>query len=120
MPHKPAHPCKHGRCSNLVPSGTAYCAVHKPLHAKDFTRAHPEWFALYNNKRWRAYRRMFLASHPLCVECQHEASVVDHIVDHRGDPGLFWEPSNHQALCQFCHNAKTGKTRGWGRESVDS
>ena len=116
MPHKPLHACKHGRCRNLVPAGESYCEMHKRQHANDFTRAHPEYFKLYNNKRWRRYRHMYLAEHPLCVMCHREATVVDHIKDHRGDTDLFWDPDNHQALCAYCHNQKTGRTRGWGRD----
>ncbi len=118
MPHKPAHGCKHQRCRNLVPAGESYCSVHKTAHANDFTRGHPEFFKLYNCKRWRSYRRMFLAEHPLCVnfkECRRESTVVDHIEDHQGDYDLFWDPINHQAMCAPCHNSKTAKTRGWGK-----
>ena len=119
MPHKPAHPCKHRGCRNLVRAGESYCDAHKKAHANDFARAHPEYFKLYNNKRWRRYRQMFLAGHPLCVECGHEATVVDHIKDHKGDYDTFWEPSNHAAMCAYCHNQKTGKSRGWGRDAEE-
>ena len=120
MPHKPAHGCKHQRCRNLVPAGESYCSVHKTAHANDFARGHPEHFRLYNNKRWRSYRRMFLAEHPLCVnftECRREATVVDHIEDHKGDWDTFWRADNHQAMCAYCHNSKTAKSRGWGKGS---
>jgi 5-methylcytosine-specific restriction protein A len=64
--------------------------------------------------RWRKYRLAFLAEHPCCVECRKlglsvEATVVDHIIPHRGDYELFWEPKNHQALCDTHHNRKTGR-----------
>ena len=36
------------------------------------------------------------------------ATVVDHIIPHRGDMKLFWDESNWQALCESCHNHKTG------------
>jgi 5-methylcytosine-specific restriction protein A len=38
---------------------------------------------------------------------------VDHIkpVSGPGDP-LFWEPTNHQALCQSCHSIKTAREDG--------
>ena len=32
---------------------------------------------------------------------------VDHIVPHRGDPRLFWDEENWQALCHSCHSKKT-------------
>jgi 5-methylcytosine-specific restriction protein A len=35
------------------------------------------------------------------------ATVVDHVIPHRGDVELFWKPGNHQALCKACHDRKT-------------
>ena len=35
------------------------------------------------------------------------ATDVDHIVPHRGDPALFWDEENWQALCHSCHSKKT-------------
>lgn len=58
--------------------------------------------------RWRAYRLDFLARHPFCVGlgdgCTLVATVVDHIVPHRNDRGLFWDIGNHQPVCDHCHN----------------
>lgn len=63
--------------------------------------------------RWRKARKAFLQAHPLCAECMKEgkltpATVVDHIVPHRGDPQLFWDAKNWQPLCKDCHDRKTG------------
>lgn len=65
--------------------------------------------ALYGT-RWQKARASFLRSHPLCAEHQRRghivpATVVDHIVPHRGDRALFWEHGNWQALCETCHNS---------------
>ena len=119
MPHKAERPCKHRGCGALVQAGESYCESHKTQHAGDYARSNPEHFKLYNNKRWRRYRRMFLAEHPLCINfatCHHEATVVDHIQDHKGDWDVFWDSTNHQPMCAYCHNQKTARTRGWGRE----
>jgi len=62
----------------------------------------------YNTTKWRRYRRAYLATHPLCVECQGIATVVDHITPVRLG-GEFWQPSNHQAMCERCHNSKSGR-----------
>ena len=35
------------------------------------------------------------------------ATDVDHIVPHRGDPALFWDEDNWQALCHRHHSVKT-------------
>lgn len=69
--------------------------------------------------RWQRYRLAFLERNALCVMCQKlgkvtAATVVDHIEDHRGDQGKFWDKANHQALCKPCHSAKTAADGGVG------
>ena len=118
MPHKAPKLCSHQRCGNLVKAGDIYCPIHKPLHKTDYKRAHPEFNRLYTTAQWRRYRAGYLATYPLCVNfdtCHNAATVVDHIKDHNGDYELFWEPDNHQPMCAECHNKKTAKTRGWGK-----
>ncbi len=60
--------------------------------------------------RWQQYRTRYLSEHPLCVKCAERklvvaATVVDHKVPHQGDMRLFWEETNHQALCKPCHDS---------------
>lgn len=67
--------------------------------------------------RWQRYRLSFLAEHPLCERCRAEdrvteATVVDHVIPHKGDEGRFWDEKNHQSLCDHCHNLKTATTDG--------
>ena len=62
---------------------------------------------------WQKASKQYLAAHPLCVKCMAEgryvrATVVDHIVPHRGDKNLFWDRSNWQSLCKAHHDKKTG------------
>jgi 5-methylcytosine-specific restriction protein A len=59
--------------------------------------------------RWNRARRLFLSEHPLCRMCQAHgiitpATVVDHVVPHRGDPSLFWDRNNWQPLCKRHHD----------------
>lgn len=66
---------------------------------------------------WEKARKIFLVEHPFCVLCDLvglvvEATVVDHVIPHRGDMVLFWLRSNWQALCEACHNAKRGEEKG--------
>ena len=108
MPHRPRTPCKHPGCPRLVPYGSMYCEDHAPLHYKDSKSTKEKGY----NHRWKLARKAYLHSHPLCVRCQAvgrltPATVVDHIVPHRGDPILFWDESNWQALCKSCHVLKT-------------
>ncbi len=59
---------------------------------------------------WQRARKAYLLAHPLCVMCQEEgrttpAEVVDHVIPHKGDPDLFWDQENWQALCKRHHDA---------------
>lgn len=71
--------------------------------------------------KWQKAREAFLREHPLCVMCAAEgrvtvATVVDHIVPHRGDQSLFWRRSNWQPLCATHHSRD--KQRQEARESL--
>lgn len=61
---------------------------------------------MYNSEAWRKYRRKYLSVHPLCVVCEREATVVDHVTPVRVRPEWFWRADNHQAMCEQCHNSK--------------
>lgn len=71
--------------------------------------------------RWQRARRTYLRSHPLCVHCQQQgclvpATVVDHVIPHKGDWQLFWDEANWQSLCKPCHDVKTAtEDGGFGR-----
>lgn len=65
---------------------------------------------LYDTARWQRLRAQQLASHPLCrfdadLGRVVVATVVDHVVAHRGDEALFWDEANLQSLCKRCHDA---------------
>jgi len=66
------------------------------------------WYSL---DRWERLRdRVLRESAYTCAECGHItlALDVDHIRRHNGDPRLFWDRSNLQALCHSpCHERKT-------------
>jgi 5-methylcytosine-specific restriction enzyme A len=69
--------------------------------------------------RWRRARAAFLAQHPLCAACRAlgrvvPATVVDHVVPHRGDQRLFWNQGNWAPACKPCHDAKTAREGRWG------
>lgn len=60
--------------------------------------------------RWQRLRKWWLLRHPLCTFCEKAgrielATVLDHIVPHRGDMTLFWDRSNWQGLCAPCHDS---------------
>jgi 5-methylcytosine-specific restriction protein A len=73
----------------------------------------------YSN-RWARAAKIFLKAHPLC-ECEEcragkrrirVATVVDHRIPHKGDPTLFWDQSNWQAMAKRCHDRKTARQDG--------
>lgn len=108
MPQRPNVPCKHPGCARLVPHGRAYCDEHAATHRGDGRTTKEKGYT----RRWQKDRDRFLKTHPLCVRCQAAgkltpATVVDHIVPHRGDQVLFWDQNNWQALCKPCHDRKT-------------
>ena len=108
MPRMPDHPCGHPGCPRLVPRGKKYCGEHAAQHPEKSRPASERGYG----SAWRRARRRYLEAHPLCVECMKEerytrATDVDHIVPHRGDPALFWDEGNWQALCHRHHSVKT-------------
>ena len=61
--------------------------------------------------KWQRARAEFLRANPLCAYCQRDgrvtaATVVDHVIPHRGDDKLFWSRSNWQPLCFSHHNGE--------------
>lgn len=101
-----AKPCSYPGCSALA--NGRFCDDH--VMAGDRNRGTASQRG-YDN-RWQKYRKSFLEQHPLCVMCEREgdikvATVVDHIIPHKGNQELFWDWENHQQLCEFHHNQKT-------------
>lgn len=76
------------------------------------------WSKLYKLARWQRLREHVLTHSPLCHYCQRAgevepATVVDHIVPHKGDEVLFWDEANLQPLCKKCHDSdKQREERG--------
>lgn len=67
---------------------------------------------------WEKASAAFLKAHPWCAYCAErrvvtKATLVDHIVPHRGDKDLFWKRSNWASCCAACHDgAKKAAERG--------
>lgn len=75
------------------------------------------------DSRWDKARRTHLEHHPLCVMCMEQgwveaATVVDHIIPHKGDQALFWDRSNWQSLCKAHHDGpkQASEARGYSIE----
>ncbi|WP_338042346.1 HNH endonuclease [Paenibacillus alba] len=59
----------------------------------------------------------FLSKHPLCLDCLKKnrvtaATVIDHIIPHKGNRILFWDQENWQPMCGSCHGIKTASEDG--------
>ena len=109
MPKAPKRPCRYPGCPNLCDKGV-YCSQHMQF-SSDRMRGGAE--SRGYDARWRKARTAFLQRNPLCNECMKRgkitpATVVDHIIPHRGDRKLFWDESNWQPRCKCCHDRKTG------------
>ena len=105
--------------------------LHRPSHARSAAerkRDHDRRRGTFQQRgydaRWSKARVAFLRQHPLCVMCARAgrptpATIVDHVVPHRGDPQLFWDERNWQALCKHHHDRdKQRIERGSEREDV--
>ncbi|MFB8340925.1 HNH endonuclease [Brucella cytisi] len=59
--------------------------------------------------RWDRAAAAFKRDNPLCIGCEavdrvELASVVDHIIPHKGDDALFWDQANWQPCCTKHHD----------------
>lgn len=109
-------PCGYPGCPTLVQGGS-YCGRHRRRTWREQDRRRPSATQRGYDNRWRKARELFLARRLWCTECEREgrltpATVVDHIVPHKGDKALFWDMNNWQALCGQCHNRKTVRDDG--------
>jgi 5-methylcytosine-specific restriction protein A len=110
MPWSAKPGCRYPLCPERAVSA-GYCAQHKSEHnrtVRERATSHQDCY----DWRWRRYSQRRLRQYPLCEECQRNgriaaANVTDHIVPHRGDQQLFWDPINHESKCVACHNAKS-------------
>lgn len=76
------------------------------------------WKKLYHNVRWYRTREYHLRKNPLCAYCYSKgtvtaATVVDHVVPHRGDPAMFWK-GELQSMCEFHHSSSKQREEYYG------
>lgn len=109
-PQKAKRPCLSSGCKDFA-SNKGYCDKHQSRvkqRDRDRGTAHQRGY----DAEWKKHRDQFLLENPLCVDCRKKgyvmpATVVDHIVPHKGDKDLFWDKTNWQPLCETHHNIKT-------------
>ena len=56
-------------------------------------------------RSWDKERAQYLLANTRCRRCGAPATVVDHIMPHKGNMVLFWNMANWQPLCLRCHNS---------------
>jgi 5-methylcytosine-specific restriction protein A len=117
MPYAAKQPCSGG-CGRLVGHGRcAGCQAKRPERQRKTSAQRGYGY------RWQKSSKLWLQAHPLAVDYfgTHDgvvklAEVVDHIVPHRGDMQLFWDPNNWQGLTKEDHDRKTAlEDGGFGR-----
>ncbi|HEV7323541.1 MAG TPA: HNH endonuclease signature motif containing protein [Bosea sp. (in: a-proteobacteria)] len=75
--------------------------------------------------RWDRERSVFLQLNPLCLGCQARgettiATVVDHVIPHKGDMALFWDVSNWQPACSWDHDVIKQKLEAmWSKGEIE-
>lgn len=116
MSWAPARPCTWPGCHRTVRVGSR-CEIHRRWEQRETDGRRGSAAERGYGWRWQQERQRFLETRPLCAECRRqgrtvEATVVDHIVPHKGDKQLFWSQSNWQPLCRRCHDAKTDREDG--------
>lgn len=62
------------------------------------------------DRKWQRAADSFRWRNPWCVGCdaygvKRQATVVDHVIPHRGDQRLFWDTSNWQSCCMWHHSS---------------
>lgn len=112
MPNAAPRPCTHPGCGVLVRDGSGRCDKHKRAEAKQLDERRGTAASRGYGYKWQQAREAYLREHPLCKRHEDKgqlvpATVVDHIIPHKGDMSLFWRRSNWQSLCKPCHDLKT-------------
>ncbi|GLQ31653.1 HNH endonuclease [Litoribrevibacter albus] len=121
MPNAAKKPCSKFGCKEVVERGQRFCSDHKALHQETIDKQRGTAAQRGYGSRWQKARLGFLRNNPLCLHCHAEgltisATVVDHIIPHKGDMALFWDRANWQPLCKRHHDIKTAtEDGGFGR-----
>ena len=96
-------------CTRIVPAGVRCECQRKGDQERKarFDKTRPTATARGYNQEWRRESKAYLAINPRCQHpgCNAYATVVDHVIPHRGDMRLFWDKRNWQGLCQHHHNS---------------
>jgi 5-methylcytosine-specific restriction protein A len=115
MPMSAPRKCTNPRCAALHRGGGRCPACRKEVERK---RGSPT--ARGYDYEWTKARKQFLVENPVCScgpsccpkGCGQQATVVDHMIPHKGNMKLFWNQANWQPRAKECHDRKTATTDG--------
>jgi 5-methylcytosine-specific restriction protein A len=105
MTSRPPHICS---CGKIVAAG-ALCAcklagdrARKARHERKRPSARQRGYTA----EWQKARADYLQRHPYCRRnaCGRPATIVHHVVPHKGNQRLFWDRTNWMPVCQPCHD----------------
>lgn len=120
MPSRGAHICGCGR--KVAAGARCDCQVKRDRDRKSRHDARrPSARARGYNSDWDKARADFLQSYPRCAYegCRSLATIVDHVIPHRGDPALFWDSRNWQPLCGYHHSVSKQAAERRGASHAD-
>lgn len=113
MPQRPQRPCRHKGCRNLHRNANGYCDEHQ-TDAKAWVRKKSTQETTTQRGygwKWQKLRERILERDGhLCQVCLKAGRVkIGTEVDHKINKaqGGADDPSNLQAICHDCHEAKT-------------
>jgi 5-methylcytosine-specific restriction enzyme A len=117
MPGRSLRPCAQQPCPELVEKGR--CTAHTRAREHRREAGRPDRDKFYDTARWRRFRKLFLARHPLCEmngepqDCVRRglttaATDVDHVVP-ISEGGLPLDVENCRAACHACHSRRTAR-----------
>ncbi|MDF1600169.1 HNH endonuclease signature motif containing protein [Mesorhizobium sp. YIM 152430] len=95
-------------CGNIVPADQR-CAcqitadrARKARHDRRRPSARQRGYT----SEWQKARAAFLRMFPYCRHngCGRPATIVHHVIPHKGDQRLFWDRGNWLACCKSCHD----------------
>lgn len=115
--------CSEPGCTTLT-DGRPLCDAHAARYAQRRDDRRGSQRIRGYTRRWESERAWFLEHYPLCGMRPHDQAPVmsecftagrvtagyqvDHVVPHKGNPGLFWDiTGNWQTLCAVCGAKKT-------------
>ena len=111
QPNRRLKACLYPGCPKASPE--AYCSEHRK-EAKARNRPAKSREARGYGYDWIQFRKLILARDPYCAVCREQGIVkaaceVDHIIPHKLNHQLRFDPNNCQSICKECHGKKSAR-----------